>query len=144
MVRFYPKGSSAWSAVSEISHRQTDRIHQRPARQSPSFSSFNHDGQLQRRAVDEITTTQTTKPKSSENRLISFILLSLSLSVCILPLCLSISLFFSAVSLQSRIMHAGVFPASYKENLGAKTCVIPPKQIGMKLAVSTRSQRTEL
>lgn len=106
--------------------------------QSLSFSSFNHEGQLQR-AVDEITTTQTTK--ASLQRIVSspsFYCHLVSLSVFSLSLyflSLFISLFSSAISLQSRIIHAGVFPASYKENLGMNTLVIPPTQIEIRPAV---------
>lgn len=51
-----------WSAVSEISHVIDRQNPSKTENQSPSFFSFNHDGRLQRRAVDEITPTQTTKP----------------------------------------------------------------------------------
>lgn len=77
-VIFYPNGSSLWSAKSEC--------------QSRSFFNFNHEGQLERRAVDEITPTQTTKSSLQRIATISLILLSLSLtfSVFSFPHCLAI------------------------------------------------------
>ncbi len=145
MVRFCPKGSSMWSAVSEISHVTHWQNPSKTKNQSPSFSSFNHDGQLKRRAVDKITPTQTTKP-SLQRIASSPSFYCHSLSLCLYSpslyfLCRSISLFPSAISLKSRINHAGVFPVPYKENLGAKTWVIRPEQIGMRSAVETQSQR---
>lgn len=82
--------------------------------------------------------------RESLHLLHSIVSLSLYLksSLCVFSLVLA-SLFSSAVSHQRRIMHAGVFPASYKENLGVKTCVIPPKQIGTRPAVAAQSQRIE-
>lgn len=62
MVRFFPKESSLWSAVFELSNMTDKQNPSKTENQSPSFSSFNHDGQLQRGALDEITPTQTTKP----------------------------------------------------------------------------------
>lgn len=108
--------------------------------QSPSFSSFNHEGQSQR-ALDEITTTQTTKPvfRGSLHLLRSIV----APSPRLYSLSLSIPLFSSSVSLQSRIIHAGVFPASYKENPGMKSLVIPPKQIGIRPGVAATSRRIE-
>lgn len=92
------------SAASEISH-VTDRQNPSKAKnQSSSFSSFNHDGQLQRRAVDEITPTQTTKP--SLQRIASspsFYCHSVSLSVSFLSVFFSVPpSFYSPLQSPSR------------------------------------------
>lgn len=127
MVRFCPKGSSVWSAVFEISH-ETDRIHQRQrGNQQPflvSITTDNYRGELWTKLLPH----RLQKPSSSENRLISLILLSLCLySPSPYFLSLSISLFSPAVSLQSRIMHAGVFPASLQRKSWRKDLCNPSK-----------------
>lgn len=118
MVRFCWKASSVWSA--EISHL-TDRLENQRLRTNHNpFLVLITRRQLQRRAVDQVTPTQTQKPSlwGIGSPVFSLCLYSSSLYF----LCLSISLFSSAVSLQSRIMHAGVFSASYKEDFVADLC----------------------
>lgn len=129
------------SAASEISH-VTDRQNPSKAKnQSSSFSSFNHDGQLQRRAVDEISPTQTTKPslqRIASSR--SFYCHSVSLSVSFLSVFFSVSpSFYSPLQSPSRaewcMLVFSLHPT--KEILARKACVIPPKQIRIRSAVES-------
>lgn len=89
--------------------------------QSPSFSTFNHNGQLQRRVVDEITPTQTTKPGPQKIasspafccRSPSLSMFSL-LSFCILFTPLSSAVVFSPAWSNTLWCH----PLTYKGSLG--------------------------
>lgn len=101
---------------------QSDRIHQRLR----TFSTFNHIEQLQRRAEDKITSTQTTKP--SLQRIAS------SPSFYCHSRCLSfwnpLDLFILLCRLPPVSNNAcWGLSASYKEYLGTDAFGIPPKQI---------------
>lgn len=109
--------------------------------QSPSFSTFNHNGQLQRRVVDEITPTQTTKPgpqKIASSPAFYCHSPSLSmfslLSFCILFIPLSSAVVFSPAWNNTLWCH----PLTYKGS--PRTILVKYNRIRTRPAVETQSQ----
>lgn len=131
------------SVISDVWHFTRDwHNSSKNENHSPSFSSFNHEGQLQMRAAAEITTTDATKP-SLQRTASSFPFYCLSRSLSVFPLsvfshCLWLFILLCCLP-QSKIMRAGVFFTFYKEKLAVTTCVIYTKQMGMRPAFASQS-----